>query len=318
MSPSRRNVFIVVGAVIAGLTLLPVCHLLSTSRIVVPPSPGSMADFVTRSVQPRMAAFLGERIIVENRWDALAGTSLQNVLLATLLLQSDMSLIRPLLTPKAGSPSLELTPMAAVAEAPLVLAVPARSGISHLDGHLGVVRMADRPPLVGTIGTGGFGHLVGLMLSSKAGAPVGHMPHPGTPELVQDRAAGRLSGGFIAPNPALILSEAEAERSRAVAITSTTRYTALPNVPTFAEAGLETANMTDWHAFLARADMPSYTRHHLAASVRHALDDRTVRRQMLALGVQPLIMNTSRFSRKVEAQHRVLEVVVAQGDFGPG
>lgn len=320
MSPTRRNIALGAGAAIAALTLLPNRPSLSTRhmRIIVPASAGSMGDLVVRSVRPAMAAFLGERIVVENRRGAGAAVlpALPGAGFApALLLRSGASLAQRFAATGEGGTGAEPVPVGVVAEAPLVLAVAAATGISDLDGYLEMVRMADRPPLLGALATDSIGHVLGLLLAREAGGAVEHMPYAGSMELLQDLAAGRLSAALIAANPAVIL--ASAGRIRAVGVTGKRRYAALPDVPTIAEAGLDAAGMANWYALFARADTPSYTRRDIEAAIRHALDDAMVRRQMLALGAQPLLMDATRFARHLQAQRRVLEAVMAQGGRGP-
>lgn len=321
MSWFRRSAVIIGGAAIASFALLPSAPALPNRdiRVIVPSADGSVTDLIAWILHPRMSAFLGERILVQNRRGAVAtpipGPLSDDCATSTLLLQNSASVISPLLSPEAKSFGSTLVPVEVVAEAPLVLAVSSQTGAGDLPGYLQLARMTGQPALVRVVGTGSVADLIGLLLSRAADAQMECLSYSNDQGLLQDLAGGRLPAGIIPANSAVML--ADAGRIRPVAITAAKRYSTLPGVPTFRKVGLEEADMANWYALFAGTETVSFTRHHLETAIRYATDDREVRRQMLLLGAQPLIVDASFFRRRIEAQQHVLQGVMTQAGLSP-
>ncbi|MFB9971603.1 tripartite tricarboxylate transporter substrate binding protein [Pseudoroseomonas cervicalis] len=195
-------------------------------RLVVAFPPGGGVDRVARLVQPRLAEFLGQPVVVENRGGGAGMIALNSVAAApadghTVLIDDLSFLVAPLLavTGPAAYP-VGFTPVGALAEMPVLLAASRRSGITSLDAYLDAARLAELPLAYGTPGIGSIGHVAGALLGRRTGLRFQHVPYRGSADLVRDLAGGRLDSAYL--TPAAFLPLAAAGRAAPLAMSSGT------------------------------------------------------------------------------------------------
>ena len=152
-------------------------------------------------------------------------------------------------------PVRDFTPIGLVAAAPMLLtinpAVPARTlaeFIAHARANPGKLSF-------GSSGNGGASHLALELFKSLTGVDILHVPYRGTAPLATDLLAGRISGYFDVPITAA--PNVEAGKVRALAVAFERRSSRLPDVPTFAEAGLAAYAFSTWLGVLAPAGLPA-------------------------------------------------------------
>jgi len=230
-------------------------------RLIVPYTPGGITDIVARLVGQQLGERLGQTVVVDNRPGA--GGTLAADLVAksapdgyTLLLgvNATQSIAASLYAGLPFDPVRDFQPITLIASGPLVLmlhpAVPAHS-VREL------VALAKAKPAslnYASSGNGGASHLAGALFSQVAGIDIVHVPYKGTAPAVSDLLAGQVQMYFdpvITAKPNI-----DSGRLRALAVTSTKRSAALPDVPTMAEAGLPGVEFTTWLGFLAAAHTP--------------------------------------------------------------
>jgi tripartite-type tricarboxylate transporter receptor subunit TctC len=134
-------------------------------------------------------------------------------------------------------------------------------------------------------GVGGAPHLSAELFKTMAGIDIVHVPYRGTALFMTDLVAGQVEMGFASPVSTLTFTNSG--RLRALAVTTSTRVEAYPNLPTMAEAGLPGYELTQWYAMLAPAKTPAEIIATLNAAIRKALDDAEVRRRIMSEGGVP-------------------------------
>jgi len=150
-----------------------------------------------------------------------------------------------------------------------------------------LIKLAKTRPLsYGSGGIGAFHHLAGALFSTMAGIKATHVPYHGTAPALTDLMGGYIQFMFSDLGPALPLINAG--KLRALAVTTTTRFSALPDVPPLAESGVPGFDAAAWQGVIAPAGTPQ----DILVKLNDALNDITamddVRARMKDLGMTPV------------------------------
>ncbi len=211
--------------------------------LVVPFPPGGSTSVVARIVAERMAATLGQQIVVDNRGGA-GGTIAARAFVnappdgyTIFLGYSGTIAIAPSLYPDVGfDPRKDFAPIGRIGWAPAVLVVhpsfPARSAAEL------IALAKEKPGSVnfGSAGVGSLTHIAAELFASMAGVKLMHIPYKGSGPVLSDLLGGHIPMSFT-PIP-VAHGPVAAGMLRALAVTSVTRTALLPEVPTVAETGL--------------------------------------------------------------------------------
>jgi len=231
-------------------------------RLVVPFAPGGGTDILARLVAPKVGDALGQQIVIDNRPGAssIIGTELVTRAAPdgyTLLAVDTSFAVNPSLQPKLPYDSLkDLAPVIHLAAAPVLLvvhpSVPAKT-LKEL------VALAKTKPGLLAYASGGNGastHLAGELFKMVAGVDIVHVPYKGTGPAIADVVAGQVQMNFAGISSGR--SFVEAGRLRALAVTGETRNPAMPDVPTFTEAGFPGVDAgTNWGLFAPAGTPPA-------------------------------------------------------------
>ena len=244
-------------------------------RIIVPFAAGGGTDLIARALGQRLAEAWGQQVVIDNR--AGGGTLIGSEMVAkgtadgyTLLLTANPHTTNPALHAKLPYDTVrDFAGITQIAASPLVLtahpSLPARSVPE-------VIALAKQRPgqlSYGTSGNGGPQHLAGEMFKFMAGVNMIHVPYRGGAPAIADLLAGQTQLMF--GSTFTVLPQHAAGKLRALAVTSAQRSTALPNLPTVAEAALPGYAMTTWYGLFAASATPRAVISKLHADVARAL-----------------------------------------------
>jgi tripartite-type tricarboxylate transporter receptor subunit TctC len=284
-------------------------------RIIVPFSPGGVADNSARVVAEPLAARLGQQVLVENRPGASGNIGTQAVAQAdadgyTLLLGFDGTMvINPHVFAKVPFDTVrDFAPVTKLGDATLILVahplVPAKNLAQLLE-------LAKRKPLAyGTSGTGGTPHLAGELLKQRTGAQLEHIPYKGGGQAITDVVGGQIPLVFTAI--ATAQQYVRTGRLVAIAVPSAKRSSALPEVATFQESGLAGFDVSSWVGIFAPAKTPAPVIEKLNRELEAALKTPFVRERYATLGIEPVGNTPAQFGEQVRADlARWAEVVKA-------
>jgi tripartite-type tricarboxylate transporter receptor subunit TctC len=229
-------------------------------RIVVPVAPGGATDTLTRILAQSLTTHWSQQVVVENRPGAGSNVAFEFVaksapdgytlLMAQLPLAANISLY-----PKLGyDPVRDFAPVVLVAHSSSVLAVhpsvPARS----LREMIALAKARPGQLTYASSGNGTSPHLSAELLKSMAGINMVHIPYKGAGMVMNDLLGGHVDLAFVSFTS--VLPMLKANRLRALAITSAKRSPLMPELPTFAEAGLVGYVVTGWYGVVAPAGTP--------------------------------------------------------------
>ena len=230
-------------------------------KIVVPFAPGAGTDAMARLMAQKLGETLGASFVVENRSGASGAIGTQAVAQAApdgytlLLVASPFTTVAAAMPSAHYDPLRDFVPVGMIASGPLVWVTSSQVPAHDMKE---LVRMARQKPGVlnyGSAGAGGVNHLVLEMLKSRTGTFITHIPYRGVAPATMDMLAGhvQLVTGTI---PAL-LPFIKDGRVRPLAVTSARRSSALPDVPSMAEAGFAGIDVVNYFALMAPAGTPA-------------------------------------------------------------
>ncbi|CAM4254315.1 tripartite tricarboxylate transporter substrate binding protein [Bordetella muralis] len=260
---------------------------------VVPFPPGGAMDNIARTLGEAMGRQLNTSFVVENR--AGAGGNIGAAMVSrakpdgyTIMIAANGMAVNPALYDNLNyDPQADFAPISLLAIVPNVLVTnPQRVDSKSIAD---VIAKAKEQPGHYTFASAGVGtsiHLAGELFVSMAGIDMLHVPYKGSGPAVADLLGGQVDYMFDSVTSAKphIMSG----KLKALAVTTAKRSSALPDVPTVAEAGLPGYELTPWFAAFAPAGTPPEIVAKLNAAMRQALSDAKVKTTMDTIGVEPI------------------------------
>lgn len=291
-----------------------------TVRMVVGFPGGSSPDLVARALAEPLSKALGQPVIVENRVGAAGNIAAQLVAQASdqhtlgLMINGNMTVAR-LLNPKLGfDPLKDLAPISLIATAPLVLATPVSPSTGALSAKaaLDTARQAGSQWSYGSPGVGTVAHIGMEALKGRAKIEAVHVPYPGNPQVITGMIGGQLQLALLPPG--LAQAQIKAGKLHAIAVTSSTRSTLVPDIPSLSEAGVPGFNLEIWNALAAPATMPAPIVARLSTLVSEISRSPDVRAKLYQQGWQVVGSSSEGLANRIQADLKSLgEVVQRQG-----
>lgn len=287
-------------------------------RLVVGFAPGGGVDINARLLAPRLAEYLGQQVVVENKPGA--GTNIANELVArspadghTLLINTAAVVINMSLYRKLPFDTLrDFAPVSVFSESPNVLVVNAKLPVSSLKDLIELARQSPGKLNFSSAGVGTTQHLSAELLKLRTKTFIVHIPYKGSAPSLTGLIAGEVDLSFA--NIPAIQAYVKSGRLRALATTGSKRDPQLPEVPTMKEAGVEGLDVTVWYGVLAPAATPRDIVQTIAAAVTRATRDPDTRRRMLEQGADPIGSTPEEFGKLLrEEMTRWAEVVKVSG-----
>ncbi len=291
----NRAIAIAIAGVL-GLLAATAAHAQQTFpskpiRFIVPYGPGASTDNVTRIYGQKMLEAWGQAVIVDNRPGGNTVIGSEALVKAppdgyTILLVVNTHVINPLLIANLPyDPVKDFAPVAIIGSQEFVMAIHPSVPANNLREFIAYARTKPGQLNFSSSGGGGLSHLSGELFNSVAGVRMTHVPYKGGAPAVTDLVAGQVqlmfsSAGAVLPN-------IKAGKLRAMAVSGKTRIVALPDVPTFAEAGLPNFEATNWFGVLAPAATPRDIVNKLSAELIRVQSLPDVKEKLVNQGVDP-------------------------------
>ncbi len=280
------------GAALFLAAMLAQAQVDKPVRLLVGFAPGGSADLAARLIAERMAAELKHNVVVENKPGAggrIAATMLKDaapdgstVMLAPIV----VPVLAPLVFSKlAYDPLVDFMPVAHVANFQFGLAVNAGHPAKNVQELVAWFKANGAQANFGSPAPGSLPHFFGVMISRGAGIDLVHVPFNGGGPLMNALVGNQVSAGIDT-----LVDQIEMHRgskTRILATSGAARSPLLPDVPTFAEAGLKGVEGTSWFAVYAPAKTPAATLRQLNAAINKAIEAPEVKERFAKLGLEP-------------------------------
>ena len=288
-------------------------------RVLVPFVPGGNVDITARTVAPALGEVLGQPVIVENRPGAAGLVGAQALLASpadgyTLMMGSNSSLaVAPSLYANwPYDPQKGIAPITNLAITPFVLAVKNGLPAKTLDEFLKLAREKPGRLTMASGGNGSSNQLVGELFQMMTGVKFSHVPYKGTGAALVDLAGGQVD--LLFDQASSTVGNVRGGKIRAIAVASSARQAALPETPTFAEAGLRDFEIDNFTGLVGPAGMPAEAVAKVHAAAVKALATSVVRERFASLGVQPVGSTPEQFTATIrEDLARWSKVIKAAG-----
>ena len=228
-------------------------------RIIAPFAPGGGTDFIARLIAQKLTERLGQQVIVENKPGAGGNLGAEFAVKSapdgyTLLLVAGSYTVNPSLYKLSFDPVNDITPIVQLSQGPFVVAVHPSVPANNLKELIELARRQPDKLSYASAGSGSITHLASELFLDMAKIKIVHIPYKGTGPALNDTIAG--STQLIFGSVSTTLQFIKSGRLRGLAVTTPRRISALPDLPTVAEAGVPGYEVVLWHGLVAPKGVP--------------------------------------------------------------
>ena len=302
----NKNIVVFFGCLISFLSI---AHSQSIAnypdkqiKIIVSFTAGGTTDILAREVANQMSIRWKVPVIVENKPGASGNMGTEIVGRATpdgytLLANSigPISINPTLFGNLTVNPQTALQPVALLGDVPNILVVPTTIGVKNWKEFLAYVKAHSGNINYGSTGIGTTSHLISFLFSQKTGIDASHIPYKGA-EATRDLIAGRLQ--FMFATAPSVIPLIKAGQLNAIAVSSKKRISAMPDLPTLNELGVDIATGAWFGLFAPAGTNPAIVKK-LNETVVSILEEPAIRNKLLSLGADPILMNAQEFTKFV-------------------
>ena len=257
-------------------------------KLIVPFAPGAATDISARTISDRVAAILGQPIVIENQGAASgdvgteAGARAQPNGYTWTLAHDPPFTILPHVRKLNYDPLKDFDAVAVIASIPMVLVVRPDLPVNSVQDLVALARANPGKLTIASSGTGATSHLAAELFKYETGTDILHVPYKGQAQGVTDVLGGQVDMIFSSFGP--VLQHIRSGKLKALGVSVPTRYPSLPDVPTIAESGVPGFDFSVWTGIAVPAGTPADVRARINAAVAEALKAPEVRERFAALG----------------------------------
>ncbi len=265
-------------------------------RLVVPFPPGGLIDNMARLVGSRLSQELGQPVVIDNKPGAGGNVGAAEVARApadgyTQLMASPALTISPAVYKNLPYQPSQLAPVALLGRVPNVLLVNPASGIGKVQDLVGRAKSKPGQLNYASNGNGTSLHLSAELFKRRSETFITHVPYRGAAAAITALLSGEVDMMF--DNLPSAIGQIQAGKLRALAVTTAQRSTALPDVPTLAEAGMDGFNVSAWFGVAAPAGLPAPVATRLADALQKVVQQPEVAAAMQRQGADPTFMDAA-------------------------
>ena len=291
-------------------------------RIVVPFAPGGTTDILARAMAPELSKAFGQQFIVDNRAGAGGNVGAEMVAKSpgdgyTLLMGTvgTHGINRALYAKLPYDPIKDFVPITLVAAVPNVMVMNTDKakalGVTNVQDFIRVAKASPGKMNMASSGNGTSIHLAGELFKSMTGTFMLHLPYRGSGPALLDMVAGNADVMF--DNLPSSMAQIKAGKLTALAVTSSERSGALPDVPTVEQAGgptLKGYEASSWFGLLAPAGTPPDIVNRIQQEVAKSLATPAMKERLLAQGAIPGGNTPADFAKHIDSEHKKWAQVV--------
>jgi len=282
-------------------------------RLIVPFPPGGGTNIVARLVGQKLAENLGQQVIVDNRpgGNTIIGTEALVRSPAdgySLILVSSAHVINSLLLPTPYDAIKDFAPVTTVTSNEAILLLHPSVPANTLQEFIALAKSKPGQINYATSGSGGIPHLQTELFSSIVGIKLQHIPYKGAGPAMTDLLGGQVQMYLTAAINGV--PHIKSGKLKGIAISGDKRTAALPQVPTFAEAGLPGFDARTWYGILAPAGTPKEILDKLATEIAKVLALPDIRENLAKQGLDPFPSTPERYAALLKADQAKFAQVI--------
>jgi tripartite-type tricarboxylate transporter receptor subunit TctC len=259
-------------------------------RWITPYPPGGSTTKLSRLIGDKLSEIFGRNVIIDNRPGGNTIIGADTVAKAlpdgyTLLLGGHSQVILSLLTKPPFDVFRDFAPVTVIAKTNYILVINPATPVNNLREFIAYAKARPGQLNVASVASGSSQHLMGELFNIQAGVKMQHIPYKGGQQGIVDLMGGSVQASFS--NAINVISFIKGGRLKGLAITGDKRTAALPQLPTYAEAGLPNYNPKNWQGMLTTAGSPPAIVDKLSAAVAKVLAMPDIQERLTLSGMEP-------------------------------
>jgi tripartite-type tricarboxylate transporter receptor subunit TctC len=299
---------VAIAALTSGATSGAVAQTWPTKpiKVVVPLTAGSATDVMARIVFDEVSKQVGQTIVIENRPGAGNSIGMNAVAKAepdgyTILANSSTHTVSPAV--RATMPldtANDLSAIIPLGNMPVVILFNSKKGYKQLSDFVNWAKANPGKANYSSAGAGNSSHLNGELFKKAGGFEAVHLPFKGAPEAMTEVIAGR-SDFYFSPlvNALPLMRDGQLQ---ALAVSNASRASALPDLPTVAQAGYPQSEYNFWAGVFLPVKTPAPIKEKLYVEVKKALESPAVKERLKNLGADPFPVTSAQFDAIVKKE----------------
>lgn len=307
MRPRRFLLGLLTGLMCLGTALAqsPQSYPSKPIRFIVPYAPGGSTSHVARLVAAKLTESWGQPVVVDNRGGANTVIGTEAVARSAPdgytigLTTSTLATLPHLIATLPFDPVKDLAPVAPLISTQLVLVLHPSVPANNLKEFIALAKARPNQLNFAAVGTGSSTHLAGELFKSVTGVKMQHVAYKGTAPALTDLIGGQVQLNF--DTPVTSLPHIRSGKLKPIAITGKNRLASLPDVPTFAEAGLPEYDVQLWFGVIAPAGTPRDIISKLSKEIARILALPDVKENLSLQGLEPFAASPDQFGALIRA-----------------
>ncbi len=309
--PARSLVLLLAALILASLALtLPTnagaqAYPSKPIRLITPFAPGGGTDFVARLIAQKLTEKLGQQVMVDNKPGAGSNLGTELALKSppdgyTLLVTPASYTVNPNIYKLNFDPINDITPIVQISSGPYIVAVHPSLPVKTLKDLVDYAKANPDKLSYGSAGNGSSTHLATEFFLDVAKIKMLHIPYKGTGPALNDTIAGNVQ--VIFGSVAATLQFVKSGRLRALAVTTPQRISAEPDVPTVAESGFPSYEVTNWSGLSGPRGLPREIVDRINREVNEIIKGADVTKVLAADGLSPAGGSVERFTNIINTE----------------
>ena len=261
-------------------------------KLIVPFQAGSATDVAARVVASKMTTLLGQTLVIENKIGASGFIGAEFVSKApndgyTILWGTTSSqIIGPIINGNNSyDPVKDFAPIGLIAFSPYILVTSAKNNIKNLKDLIELAKSKPKEVTYASAGNTSVGNLSAQLLSQSAKISLSHIPYKSSAQSVTDTMTGIVNMQFSSISP--VLTHLKTGSLRALAITSKSRISIFPDLPTVSESGYPGYEALLWMGLFTPHGINNATLEKIISALKSTLNDPEVQKTLQSQGLQP-------------------------------
>lgn len=274
-------------------------------KIIVPYGTGGGSDVLARQIGARLQVMWSQGIAVDNRAGASGNIGTEAVVKSpadgyTLLLQNSTMVVNPAVNGKLNyDPEKDLTPIMLLGLTPIALVSHQSTNIKTLKELVDYAKANPTALSYGSCGVGTPQHFVMELIRQKSGVNATNIGYKGCAPALTDVVGGQVQLAILSAN--LAAPHIKTGKLNGIGVSTATRYSLMPQVPTFEEQGLKPLDFSIWYALMGPAKMPPDVVARIYADVQKVLAEPAVKDNLSNAGVEPFAGNGPELSKLIKS-----------------
>jgi tripartite-type tricarboxylate transporter receptor subunit TctC len=312
-NPGRRKASLLLAAAVSAFAFAhapasaQAAYPNKPMRIIVPFSPGGATDTLARMMGQKLTEAWGQPVVIENKpgaggnigADAGAKAAPDGYTL-TLAAAGFMAVNPSVYTKMTYDPAKDFAPLTLLVKAPLLLVVNPKVPVNNIQEFMAYVKANPGKVSLGNGGNGTAQHLGGVYMSNEAKVNIVHVPYKGSAPATTDLLGGVVDAQF--DNMVTLVPYVKSGKLKALAVSSTQRSAAFPEVPTLSETVLPGFETGTWYGLVAPAGTPPAITTKLTQELQRILAMPDVKEKLVAMGLDASGMSGAEYGQFIRSE----------------